>query len=40
MRLHAYFQDVDVWDEAAIQTRGRLLLAHARRLWPYPTKTD
>lgn len=38
LRLHAYFRDVDVWDEAAILKRGKALFAFARELWPYPAR--
>lgn len=38
LRLHAYFRNVEVWDEANILIRGRALFAHAARLWPYPAR--
>ena len=36
LRMNAWFQDHDTWDEAAIETRGKALFGYARRLWPHP----
>lgn len=35
LRLNAYFQDVEQWDEAAIQKRALNLLETARSIWPH-----
>lgn len=34
--LNAYFQEIDSWDEDRILERSRLLLEHAKRIWPSP----
>lgn len=34
LRLNAYFQDVEQWDEAAIQIRASDMLDTARSIWP------
>ncbi|MNY19294.1 hypothetical protein D3C86_1527200 [compost metagenome] len=39
LRLNAYFQDVAVWDEAAIIQRGEHLFELALKVWPYPATT-
>ena len=36
LRLNAYFQKIEVWDEDAILSRGRVLFDHARKVWPHP----
>ena len=40
LNLTRYFADIEVWDEAAIETRGRLLLAELIELWPAPEVSD
>ncbi|MBK8262776.1 MAG: DUF262 domain-containing protein [Nannocystis sp.] len=37
--LNRYFEPLAKWDETAIQTRARALLALAKRLWPRPETT-
>ena len=37
LRLNAYFQSVDAWDEAAIAAREKELFALALTIWPRPT---
>jgi hypothetical protein len=34
--LNRYFEDVDTWDEQAIEARGEKLAAEVARLWPRP----
>lgn len=36
LRLNAYFQDVDIWDEDAITARGQSLADVALTVWPKP----
>jgi len=36
LALNRYFQDKEIWDEAAITLRGEVLFAHASEKWPYP----
>jgi hypothetical protein len=36
LRLNTYFQEALTWDEAVIQSRGRILFDHAKSIWPYP----
>jgi len=36
LRLNAYFQTVDTWDEEAIRKRGLALFEYAKQLWPHP----
>lgn len=36
LTLNAYFRHVDIWDEAAIETRGRKLAEDALKVWPGP----
>lgn len=34
--LNHYFQDVSVWDEAAIVARGKALFTYVKKTWPRP----
>lgn len=36
LRLNAYFQRIDEWDEEAILARGRELFRSAQGIWPHP----
>lgn len=36
LRLNTYFQEALTWDEEVIQSRGRLLLEQAKKIWPHP----
>ena len=36
LRLNTYFQEALTWDEDVIQSRGRLLLEQAKKIWPHP----
>lgn len=40
LNLTRYFADIEAWDEAAIETRGKLLLAELINLWPVPDISD
>ncbi|KHL59315.1 DUF262 domain-containing protein [Xanthomonas cannabis] len=40
LNLTRYFADIEVWDEDAIETRGKLLLAQLIKLWPAPDLSD
>lgn len=39
LRLNAYFQNQQEWNDAAILTRGERLFATAREVWPIPTES-
>lgn len=36
LRMNAWFQSEEAWDEEAIRARGRALFQHARAVWPHP----
>lgn len=40
LALNRYFYKVKVWDDDAIQTRGRILFQNALAIWPYPDEID
>jgi len=37
--MNRHFVDIEVWDEAAIDTRTKDLFGHALRIWPRPSST-
>lgn len=40
LRLNAYFQGVEAWDEAAIRRRGEALFERALEVWPFPSGVE